>query len=163
MKLFHGLLGSAFSVMIIFGVVGAGAFAGQSPLSAETFYNSAIGNSMLNQPAGESWAWNATFNIDYFMYAYRACDDPAWLKAGVKYYDFILSHLQKGPDGYLGWIGPYIYDTTLWSDVHISDAILYNAMLDFAEIVLKDAELEKVYGEKARHYVQLAEVHMMEK
>jgi len=130
---------------------------------AEAFYQAAISGEGLKPPAGEQFAWHGAFNIDYFMYAYRAWGDPAWLEAGVKYYDFLISHLQRGPDGYLGWIGPYMYDKTQWCDVHIGDAILFNGMLDFAGIVLEDHELEKVYGEKARRYVQLAEVNLIEK
>jgi len=163
MKFIPKLICKIMLVVFITGAIGTGAFAGQSPVSADVFFYNAINNPNLYQPAGENWAWNAAYNIEYFMYGYRAWGDPAWLEAGIKYYDYLVARLQKGPDGYLGWIGPYIYDTTQWCDVHIGDAILFNGMLDFAEIVLKDPELEKVYGEKARQYVELAEVNLIEK
>ncbi|HHW10929.1 MAG TPA: hypothetical protein GXX29_13260, partial [Firmicutes bacterium] len=164
MKLVKGLFYIALLVTIILNASGTTAYAYRAQsVSPESFLSSSLNNPNLKQAPGESWAWNAAYNIEHFMYAYRAWGDTGWLDAAVKYYDYLVSQLQKGPDGYLGWIGPYIYDTTQWCDAHVSDALLFNGMLHFAEIVLQYPELEKVYGEKARHYVQLAEVHLIEK
>lgn len=132
-------------------------------VTPESFYSAVMSDGNLNQPAGEGWAWHANWHLPYFVRAYRAWQDTAWLDAGVKYYDYLVSRLQRGPDGYMGWIGPYIYDNTQWADVHVGDAILSNGLLSFAELVLANVELRATYGEKARCYVSLIEEHLFEK
>ncbi len=134
-----------------------------SAVSPQAFYNSAVNNHNLSQEPGEGWAWHAAFSMSHFTRAYEAWGDTAWLDAAADYHDFVLDHMRTGPDGYKGFIGPYIYDNSRWADVHIGDAILINPLLDFARIVNSDPALHAQYGERAAGYVELAETHLIEK
>ncbi len=113
--------------------------------------------------AGEDFGWHVAFNLGNFVEGYRGTKDAAWLDAGVKAYDYTIGKMSVAPDGYKGWIGAYEYDTKVWSDVHVSDAILLNHMLAFAELVLADEKLKKTYGDKANGYIALAKHDFVEK
>jgi hypothetical protein len=39
--------------------------------------------------------------------------------------------METAPDGYRGWIGPYIYGPQVWCDVRVGDAILASPTLHF--------------------------------
>lgn len=112
---------------------------------------------------GEDFCWHAAFFVHNFLRAYQAWHDTAWLDWGVRYYEFILSRLLTGPDGYQGWIGPYEYDNSVWCDVHVGDAVLCNGLVAFAEAVLADPRLCERYGKQANSYVELARKHLFEK
>ena len=112
---------------------------------------------------GEAFCWHAAYAADSFVEGYQAHDDVAWLNEGARYFDWLVSLMATGPDGYRGFIGPYIYDEQYWADVHVGDAILINPMLRFAEVVLNNEDLETVHGARARTYVALAERDVMEK
>jgi hypothetical protein len=135
----------------------------QPSASPEALYDQILRNPQLEQEPGEGWAWHARSAMDRFVQGYEATDDRAWLDQGVRYYEWVIDRMRTGPDGYRGWIGPYIYDNDRWADVHIGDAILLNPMLRFAELVLADPQLEQAYGDKARAYVELTEKHLFEK
>ena len=115
------------------------------------------------QVTGEQFCWHAAHAADSFVDAYLASKDPAWLDQGAAYFDWLLSLMAMAPDGYRGFIGPYIYDEQFWCDVHVGDAILINPMLRFAEVVLADDALKKTHGLRAQRYVQLAERDLIEK
>lgn len=114
---------------------------------------------------GEGPCWHAAYDMDRFMDKYRETSDPAFLDAAVKYYDALIEKMHTSPDGYKGWVGPYIYDEKYICDVHIGDAILINPMLEFAEIVLKQssADITTKYSESAKKYIGLAKKHLIEK
>lgn len=114
---------------------------------------------------GEGVCWHAAFGMTEFVTKYRATKDTSYLDAAVKYYDALIGKLHTSPDGYKGWVGPYIYDAKYVCDVHIGDAILLNPMLDFAEVVLKggDSALADKYGKDAQRYVDLAKRDLIEK
>lgn len=136
-----------------------------SGVDPEAFYEAGMQNPVW-EPAytGESFAWHARFPMDAFLEAYRASGERAWLEYGFRYYENIVDRLQEGPDGYKGWIGPYIYDNSVWCDVHVGDAILFDALLRFSELVLVDEpELADEYGAAAERYVSLAREHLFEK
>lgn len=115
------------------------------------------------QVTGEQFCWHAASGADDFVEGYLGSQDAAWLDRGAAYFDWLVSLMATAPDGYRGWIGPYIYDGQYWCDVHVGDAILINPMLRFAEVVLTDDELKKIHGQRAQHYVQLAERELIEK
>ena len=115
------------------------------------------------QKKGEDFCWHAAYNLRHFLHGYRAWQDTAWLDTGVRYYEFLVNHLETGPDGYQGWIGPYEYDHSVWCDVHVGDAVLFNGLVEFAEAVLADAKLRAKYGVYANKYVDLARKHLFEK
>lgn len=129
----------------------------------EAMYREAVSRPDPKNGYGESFCWYARVGMRGFISRYQSSGDTAWLDWGVKYYDYLLDRMQTGPDGYKGWIGPYIYDNSVWCDVHVGDAILLDGMLAFSELVLKDQKLRGRYGEAARRYVAVAERDVMEK
>jgi len=112
---------------------------------------------------GEPFAWHATHNGDLFVKAYRVWKDTAWLNSGIRYYEFLRSHMHPGPDGYIGLIGPNFRDNGLWNNEVISDALVANLLLEFSELVLNDATLKKKYAKNANEYVAFCRKHMIEK
>jgi hypothetical protein len=112
---------------------------------------------------GEDFCWQARYHLDGFLHGYLAYGDTQWLDWGVKYYEFLVAKMHTAPDGYKGWIGPYEYDHSVWSDVHVGDAILTEGLLSFAEVVLKDPGLKAKYGEAANRYIAIAKHDVMEK
>lgn len=114
---------------------------------------------------GEGACWHAAYDADKFLDGYRETKNTDYLDAAVKYFDALLAKLHTSPDGYQGWVGPYIYDEKFIGDVHIGDAILFNPMLDLSETVLKnsDANVEQTYQSKANEYLQLAKKNLIEK
>lgn len=129
----------------------------------EAMYQWAVSNPDPAKGFGESFCWYSNLGVGPFLSRFAATGDTAWLDGAVRYYDYLLGKMQTGPDGYKGWIGPYIYDENYWCDVHVGDSILLDGMLEFAELVLKNAALEKRYGEAARRYVAVAERDVIEK
>jgi hypothetical protein len=114
---------------------------------------------------GEGRCWHAAYQIGGFLAGYRSTGDAAYLDGAVTYFDALIAKMHTSPDGYKGWVGPYIYDKEYIADVHVGDAILINPMLDFAEAVLKGREgtVKEQYGAKAKEYVELAKKHLIEK
>jgi hypothetical protein len=134
--------------------------------SAEQRFEQVMKNGHLKvdgQVTGEGFCWHAAHAADDFVTGYLAYNDTAWLDQGVKYFDWLVGLMATAPDGYQGWIGPFIYDKKVWCDVHVGDAILFNPMLRFSEVVLKDDALKEKYGEVAQKYVSLAKKHLIEK
>jgi len=130
--------------------------------SAQALYERAVRDAEpKGKGTGEGFCWHAAYHMRSFVEAYRASHDPAWLDAGVKYYDWCMGKMAVGPDGYKGWIGPA--DNGLWYDDHVGDAILVERMLEFSELVLKDPELKKKYGEAANRYVEIGKRDLIEK
>ncbi len=133
------------------------------PVNPDELYNQLAGNANLDQEPGEGWAWHASHSMDRFVRAYLAWGGTVWLDTAVQYFDFVIDHMREGPDGYMGWIGPYIYDNDVWCDVHIADAILINHMLRFALVIKEDPDLHDDYWEHAQRYIDLARVDFFEK
>lgn len=147
-------------------VAGRSLSAQELTMSPESYYQQVMRNPNLKiagQVTGEDFCWHAAYAADDFVRAYQAYGDTAWLDQGQRYFDWLVSLMATGPDGYRGWIGPYVYDPKVWCDVHVGDAILVSPMLHFAEVVLADPLLAQRYGERARAYIQLARRDLMEK
>ena len=133
-------------------------------LSAEDYFKRISGNpNFKTSPKGESFCWHAAAGMHTFVEMYEATHDTVWLDYGIKYYDFLVEKLDTGPDGYKGWIGPYMYDKQYWCDVHVGDAILFRGILEFAALALADDVLKVKYGSKAHSYADLAAKHCIEK
>ena len=133
-------------------------------VTPEQLYERMVNNPSFRQNAkGEAFCWHARSGMNQFVDNYELTKNIAWLDAGVQYYDWLISKMDTGPDGYKGWIGPYMYDKNYWIDSHVGDAILLNGILDFSVLVLKDKDLEKKYGDKARSYAEVAKKHLIEK
>lgn len=118
-----------------------------------------------NTITGEGQCWHAAYDMNRFMDGFRSTQDKAYLNAAVKYYDALIAKMHTSPDGFKGWVGPYIYDKNYICDVHIGDAILINPMLDFSETVLaiKSNESFRNYQNKAQEYIKLAKTHLIKK
>ena len=133
--------------------------------SPEAFYKQLVRSAepKVGGGAGEQFCWRANYSMGSFVSAYKAWHDTAWLDWGVKFYDYAVSKMSTGPDGYKGWIGPYGYEKKFWCDVHVGDSILLDHMLEFAEVVLSDPALKARYAEPANRYVALARKDVIEK
>jgi hypothetical protein len=141
--------------------------AAAAPSQAEAMYlHYTRGFDKLNG-TGEQFCWNNAFGLPDFLEQYQASGDVTYLDWGVKYYDALLGKMAEGPDGYKGWIGPYIYNSRFkgkyWCDVHVGDAILFGGILDFAYTVTRDPQLKARYGSKALEYVEQAKRNLIEK
>jgi hypothetical protein len=116
---------------------------------------------------GEQFCWNNAFGLPDFLEGYKATGDMAYLDWGVKYYDALIGKMTLGPDGYKGFIGPYIYNSRFkhqyWCDVHVGDAILLGGILDFSYTVMRDPKLKEKYGAKALSYAEVAARDVMQK
>ncbi len=150
-------------ISALFLIAAAASAADQARPSPEAAYNQAVRTADRSDGRGEQFCWNANYSLGQFLRAYQAWHDTAWLDWGVKYYDHLVGEMQTGPDGYKGWIGPYMYDRSVWQDSHVGDAILAAGMLDFAETVLRDPALKARYGDAARRYVTVARRDVLEK
>lgn len=126
-------------------------------------YSSTVNYLNSNNWKGETFCWNAAYKMNAFVNNYLITKNTAWLDAGVMYYDYLIGKMDTGPDGYKGWIGPYIYDDRYWCDSHVGDAILLREILDFSVLVLKDSLLSTMYESKAKSYVEIAKKHLIEK
>jgi len=130
----------------------------------QALYERMSNNPSFKQNAkGEAFCWHARSGMGQFISNYRLPEDTEWLDAAVKYYDFLISKMDTDPDGYRGWIGPYMYDKNYWIDSHVGDALLIEGMLDFAVLVLEDKQLKKKYKDKANLYVEIAKKDLVEK
>ena len=151
-------------LILYFGMFSCAEKAVKLDITAEDYYQKMVDNPDLERYSrGESFCWHARVGMKQFVNNYKITKDKSWLDYGVKYYDFLLDKMDTAPDGYKGWIGPYGYDKNFWCDVHVGDAILLVEMLDFAEMVLKDESLKKIYGDKANSYVEIAKKDFVEK
>jgi hypothetical protein len=113
--------------------------------------------------AGEQFGWGVSYYAGNFVRGYQRTKDTAWLDAAQRLSEYCLSKMRTGPDGYKGWVGEDQTGRGLWADNHVGDAIEIEPMLEFAEVVLKDPELKKKYGEAAQTYVDVARRDLFEK
>lgn len=105
---------------------------------------------------GEDLCWQAAYTLPDFMHAYEAWKDVRWLERAEAFCDYMVSRLQKDPDGYEGWIGKSYFVERLNHDTVVGDAIICNSLLEFAGIVRADPKLKARFGAKAQKYVDLA-------
>ena len=120
-----------------------------------------------NGHTGEQFAWNLNWNLAVeIMPGVRLWKNDTWMEPTEKTLLMIASTMQEGPDGYKGFIGPYIHPDfaeKIWHDTHVGDAILIKHMLDFAIIVKENPELREKYGESADKFVDIAKKDLVEK
>ncbi|MBN2326002.1 MAG: hypothetical protein JXR73_02535, partial [Candidatus Omnitrophica bacterium] len=144
------------------------ASAAPAPNSADAILRNRLNTPLLRVDGtmtGEGLCWHAAYDMGRFMEGYKKTRDADFLDAAVQYYDALIEKMHRSPDGYEGWVGPYIYDEDYICDVHIGDAILITPMLEFCEIVLKreDDGIIHKYQNKAQQYLNLAKKHLIEK
>ncbi|MCK4967360.1 hypothetical protein KAS50_10015, partial [bacterium] len=133
----------------------------------QELYEKMINNpSIKKSPVGESFCWRAAVRMEQYIKNYELTKNKEWLDWGFKYCDFLISNMDEGPDGYKGWIGPYLEERDkkdYWLDSHVGDALLIYSILDFAILVSEDKSLKKIYGEKAKAYTEIAKKDLIEK
>ena len=108
---------------------------------------------------GEGVCWHAAWRAGDFVRGAREAGDAAYIEAGIEYFDALIDKLHTSPDGWRGWVGPYIYDESVIGDVHVGDAILVRAMLELAEYVGTEMpeDARQRFAVKAGEYIELAE------
>ncbi len=133
--------------------------------TAKSFHAKMMANPNINKSSGEAFSWFAAYGIEGFIQGYYVNNkDRAWLEEASSYYDFLISKMEKEPDGYMGWVGPYFGLEPEVGSVVIGDANLIDAMLAFSEIVMKDPSLKSSpLGKKAEEYIALARSVLVEK
>lgn len=112
---------------------------------------------------GEVTAWQANYEADRFVRAYKETADLEYLQAAREYFDALLAKLHTSPDGYRGWVGPYVYDNQYSTDVPVADAILTLHMLEFAEVVQTLPSDVPELSEAAERYTAFARKDVIEK
>ena len=136
--------------------------------SAKDMLSSYMRTKLLQAPdtmTGEGVCWHAAWNIGIFQKTFLKTKDPAYLDAAATYFDALINKMHKSPDGYRGFVGPYIYDKKFVCDVHVADSILIIPMLGLAELVLKSEHKDalKHLKPQAEAYVALAKKDLIEK
>lgn len=132
------------------------------PAELKPFHHNIVGAATYHKTHGghgEMFAWKAAYHLNDWLPSYQISQDRSWLDSAVKVFDFLLDLRVAGPDGFKGWIG----GGALWEDSLVGDGILYNQMLAFAELVLKDKTLVAVYGEAAKRYMAIFRRDFFEK
>lgn len=112
---------------------------------------------------GEQQAWNLNWYLGPVL---RKCDTATddWLAPVERILNMLADKMAVGPDGYKGFIGPYIYnEKEHWCDVHVGDAILVEHLLHFATIIHHHPALKGKYGNSADRFVQIAKRDLIEK
>ena len=80
----------------------------KSPVDPHKFYQRVMSNPNLRvqgRITGEGFCWHAAAAASDFVKGYQAWDDPAWIEYGQVYFDWLISLMETGPDGYKGWVG----------------------------------------------------------
>ena len=97
--------------LVVACLAGAGAcYCADSPDAAAVaaLYQTAMADKVVASPdSGEDFCWYARVYVDRYRRGYERSKDTVWLDGTVKYFDFIVSRMKTGPDGYKGWIGTY--------------------------------------------------------
>ncbi|MEP6948102.1 MAG: hypothetical protein ABI863_02455 [Ginsengibacter sp.] len=140
----------------------------QSPktpdLTPQESYEKAINDpDFVKNAKGEGFCWYAVGSLRRFKDKYKETKNIEWLDAGLKYCDFLIGRMDVSPDGYKGWIGPFLSDNGYWQDVLVGDALLFEGMLDYCLVVNDDDNLKKIYGRKTKAYIDLVKKNFAEK
>lgn len=132
-------------------------------ITPDALYSKMTSYGPVKNGRGEGFCWYARGDMDLYIQNYKLSGNTEWLDAGVKYCDFLIGKMDTGPDGYKGWIGPYMYDNKVWIDSHVGDALLLTAILDFSVLVNENKDLKSKYGDKSNSYVEIAKRDLIEK
>ena len=114
-------------------------------------------------PTGEQVGWNWNWYLSQLFERIRQTPTEEWLDPTEKILNTMFDKMSEGPDGYKGFVGPYIYNNELWCDVHVSDALLVSHALTFAMIVHDKPELKAKYQESYDRFIAIARKDLIEK
>jgi len=133
-------------------------------ISPDELYNRMINNpAFIKSPKGEGFCWQARGGMTQFINNYEATKNMEWIDAGLKYCDFLIDRMDAAPDGYKGWIGPFLSDRRYYQDVLVGDALLFEGILDYCILIMENKELKKKYGVRAMEYIESAKRNFVEK
>ncbi|MEP7142672.1 MAG: hypothetical protein ABI707_07370, partial [Ferruginibacter sp.] len=137
---------------------------GNSNITPQESYEKAINDpDFVKNAKGEGFCWYAVGWLRRFKAKYGETKNKEWLEAGLKYCDFLINRLDVSPDGYKGWVGPFLSDNDYWQDVLVGDALLFEGILDYCLIVNEDDNLKIAYGQKTQDYIYLVKKNFAEK
>jgi len=140
--------------------------AAAQPTDAERMTNRI--QQMMNQvpdggPTGEQVGWNWNWHLAQLMERCRQTPTEEWLDPTEKILNTMFDKMSEGPDGYKGFVGPYIYNNEYWCDVHVSDAILTAHALTFAMLVHDKPEFKAKYQKSYDRFIAIAKKDLIEK
>ncbi|MCL2709930.1 MAG: hypothetical protein FWE95_03520, partial [Planctomycetaceae bacterium] len=114
-------------------------------------------------PTGEQTGWNWNYYLGSLLERCRQTPTDEWLTPTEKLLNTMFDKMTEGPDGYKGFVGPYIYNGEVWCDVHVSDALLVGHALTFAMIVHNKPELKEKYKASYDRFIAIARRDLIEK
>ncbi|MCL2744943.1 MAG: hypothetical protein FWE67_13950 [Planctomycetaceae bacterium] len=114
-------------------------------------------------PTGEQVGWNWNWHISQLMDKCKQTPTDELLLPTEKILNTMFNKMSEGPDGYYGFVGPYIYNNEYWCDVHVSDAILTGHALTFAMLIHDKPELKKKYKTSYDRFIAVAKTNLIEK
>jgi hypothetical protein len=115
-------------------------------------------------PTGEQVGWNWNWYLSQIMEKCKATPTEDWLNPTEKLLNTMFDKMSEGPDGYKGFVGPYIYnEKEYWCDVHVSDAILCAHALTFCMLVHDKPELKEKYKKSYDRFIAIAKKDLIEK
>ena len=104
---------------------------------------------------GEQYAEYPARGMGQFLAYYKITKNTEWLDTAVKYYEYILSRMDKDPDGYPAFFGPSWRNDKIWID-DFFEIKFFSGLMAFAETVINDESLKNKYGNTANSYIDLA-------
>ena len=114
-------------------------------------------------PTGEQVGWEWNYFLGPLLERCRQSPTDEWLLPTEKILNTMFDKMSEGPDGYKGFIGPYIYNNEYWCDAHVSDAILSAHALTFAMIIHDQPELKEKYGKSCERFIAVVRKDLIEK
>ncbi len=111
---------------------------------------------------GEEIGWLISPVLSGFFYGYLATGEADWMDRFVDWTDAWLRRSVTEPDGYSGWpkvgaAGTDVDDLdSFYADSLLGEAMVLRPVVQAAETILKNPELDRRYGAKARKYLQVA-------
>ena len=119
-------------------------------------------NRYCDKTMGEDIAWLMAPFMDGFYYGYQATGDPKWVAMLVDWTDAWLKRGVKEPDGYVGWpmlgaAGTKVDNLDdFYADSLLSEAMVLRPVVLMSREILRTPKLKAKYGDKAKHYLDVA-------
>lgn len=110
------------------------------------------------------WVWSNYVRLP--LAAYALTGETRYLDQFARAMDALLGRLREGPDGHRGFRGlplPLFRDPAhpdAQIEVDIAEFEIAHLLCDFIEYVNADPALKAPYGDKAAHYLAIAENHL---
>lgn len=114
-------------------------------------------------PTGEQFGWNWSSHLNPLISRCQQTPTDEWLVPTEKILNAMFDKMTEGPDGYKGFVGPYMYNKEYWCDAHVSDSILCAHALSFAMIVHDKPELKQKYKKSYDRFIAIVKKDLIEK